>query len=107
MNRLWLSCATLLIVGLMISLQTPASAVQKKPPPQSCGGLLLAPCPSGQLCQAPIGQCFVNPGTATCAVVPKQCFTINQPVCGCDGKTYRNNCLRLQAGVSLAKAGAC
>lgn len=45
-----------------------------------------------------------------CTVKPTFCpFFVKMlaPVCGCDGVTYKTDCFRLQAGVSLAHDGAC
>ena len=110
MSKLWLCCAAILIAAFTLSLQTPASAVVK--PPATCGGQGLPPgaggCRSSEFCQAPTGQCFIVAiGGGTCARALQQCLAINKPVCGCDGTTYRNDCLRLKAKVSKFKEGAC
>jgi hypothetical protein len=43
----------------------------------------------------------------TCVGVPGSCIQIYKPVCGCDGKTYANNCTRQQHKVAKAYDGAC
>jgi hypothetical protein len=95
--------------GIIIALvlAAPASAVQKKP--ASCGGLGLpgAGCRAGEFCQSTVGQCFFTPNSGTCTRVPQQCINLVRQVCGCDGRTYNSDCLRLQARVSKAHDGRC
>ena len=88
-------------------LAAPASAVQKKGNACDTNPLIGAGCRAGEFCQNPTGQCFAPPVGGTCTRVPTQCIALSQPVCGCDGRTYRNNCLRQQAKVSLARIGPC
>jgi hypothetical protein len=42
-----------------------------------------------------------------CKRRPDVCADIYAPVCGCDGKTYGNECYAESAGVSVAAQGAC
>lgn len=43
----------------------------------------------------------------TCEARPVVCEEDAKPVCGCDGVTYWNDCLRRAAGMTSARAGEC
>jgi hypothetical protein len=74
----------------------------------SCGGLTGAGCPAGLYCDFPeSAQCGAADQTGTCAPRPDTCNTMVQPVCGCDGKDYGNECDAAQSGVSVASRGVC
>ncbi len=70
-----------------------------------CGGK--SGCPSGQWCEPPTGTCSTKKRTGTCEYVPVVCTFELGKVCGCDGKTYNNDCLRRQAQVGKKKSGEC
>jgi hypothetical protein len=77
-------------------------------PGATCGGLRGSHCPTGQFCDfAPEASCGFADATGNCTAIPDGCVTIDDPVCGCDGKTYSNDCEAHMHGMAVQKAGAC
>jgi hypothetical protein len=74
---------------------------------ESCGGIAGIPCDEGLWCQWGAGTCHVADGGGTCVKAPEICNQRFLPVCGCDGKTYGNDCERQVHKVSKAHDGSC
>jgi hypothetical protein len=73
-------------------------------PQRGCGPWEGGACEEGEICN--ILSCAEGEG-GLCEPDPGWCFQIWDPVCGCDGSTYGNDCARLKAGVALAHLGQC
>ena len=75
---------------------------------KTCGGIAGATCATNEFCDLQAGSCNVSDATGTCVLnVGVGCIASVQPVCGCNGKTYNNDCERQVAGVSKKSNGAC
>lgn len=77
-------------------------------PGGTCGGIQGKVCSDGSFtCDLPAHLCKSADVAGICKKRPEVCLQIFLPVCGCDGKTYSNDCFRLAAAASKDHDGAC
>jgi hypothetical protein len=74
-----------------------------------CGGTAATTCATGYFCDLASSCGQVANATGTCVITGPDigCLTVVIPVCGCDGKTYNNDCDRTRVGMLKASDGAC
>ncbi len=58
----------------------------------------------GSYCSKAQGDCE---GMGQCEARPEICLAVEDPVCGCDGRTYGNACAAASFGVNVAYKGLC
>jgi hypothetical protein len=73
----------------------------------ACGGLSASRCSAGEFCAFAVSRCGRGDEAGACSALPDVCPSAIDPVCGCDGRDYDNECEAARAGVSLDHYGAC
>ncbi len=96
-----------ILIGLSLLFALASGPVAAAKLGEACDGIAAIQCDAGLWCEHPAGQCKVADGAGLCAKVPEVCTQDYEPVCGCDGETYGNDCMRQAVKVQLDHIGEC
>jgi hypothetical protein len=74
---------------------------------EPCDGLGGIQCADGLWCEHEAGQCGMDDAAGQCVKAAEVCTQDYEPVCGCDGETYGNQCMAKVAKVQVDYIGEC
>ncbi|MCJ7526715.1 MAG: hypothetical protein MUO37_01170 [Methyloceanibacter sp.] len=99
--------ALIFLAGFALLSALPPGSSEAAKLGETCDGIAALQCDKGLWCEHPAGECQVADGAGTCQEEPIMCEAIFHPVCGCDGKSYDNDCVRKSEGVQRDHFGDC
>jgi hypothetical protein len=103
-TKIFLLISALALVGS--PLFVPASAVAVGVG-KTCGTIAQIPCDAGLWCDLEAGRCGGADISGKCIKVPEICEKNIKYVCGCNKKTYGNDCERQMQKVQKDRDGEC
>jgi hypothetical protein len=98
---------TVAILTIALGVALASAAAKAANLDEACGGPTGITCNSALWCQKTEGQCTAADAPGKCDKAPTFCMRVSRPVCGCNGKTYANDCERQRVKVALDHTGAC
>lgn len=116
--RLFGLALALVVIAALAIVSMPHDKAHAVSTGQACGGTSGDACDKGLWCEPAAGKCASQSGpqsaapSGTCVAVPKLCIARKrsksfQPVCGCNSKTYSNDCFRRAYRIGKSHDGKC